>query len=905
MKINKILCLAVVMSLTACQNDEMTEAPVLPENGLNTLVGSVGTQMLSRAQIVLGNTEEGETFIWNSGDSLSLYDMDISEPSAHIFKISEEYNESNASATASFTTETALTAGHYYAAVYPSSGYTFENGTINNLELTYELDDYSDASWKKYFSKNMYMYATGIASSKGTTMQFKHLCYMIRLTYTNETGETQEVKSVEFMSGGLNHGGTYSVADEAWHGGYGMNQSITLANPLMAEAGKSYDFYLLFFPVSNDLKGTSITVGVNVGDNNYYTSDLSSEEVLAQNSGAVSYEAGKCYHFNVTHRANMSLAWSKNLTTTVKIDNVELSKALYDVLGSEKVTLDENNCAVMVKDDVLSVTELNIGWKDYKVSSLSGIEKFENLCFLYCEGIGLTSIDLSHNTKLVYLNCAYNNGLTSLDISGCTQLTSLECQSTALTALSVPRPEKLTRLNYGSTQLSLDLTEYTDLTFLGCGNLGLSSLNIPTALMSQLTELHCDNNQLTALDLSGFSNLRNLACYNNNLTSLDLSVVSSMNELNCSGNQIESLDVTPLTELNGLYCGNQQNDIIINVTMTTDQKVSWDNDWTYNENNGNVSVKTNTVSNTITLTNKELSKALYGVLGADKISFDADSCGVMKEEDVLAVTSLDFGWGEYTITSLNGIEFFINLQWLSCNQSNLVECDLSKNTKLIHLFLWGNQIESLDLSNNKSISTLDLGGNLKMSSLNIDNCMSLNCLYVDESKLTSLSIPNKSILRTLGYGYTNLSFNLNEFTSLTELRCYGHNYAALNLSATLKAQLQHLQCYYCEIDALDLSEYPKLTFLSCYNNNLTTLDVSKTPNLEYLNCHTNNIENLDITPLENLGTTIHVGRQRNELTLNLTMTENQKSTWDNYWSKESLNENINVIVSDSSTSNGI
>ena len=140
--------------------------------------------------------------------------------------------------------------------------------------------------------------------------------------------------------------------------------------------------------------------------------------------------------------------------------------------------------------------ESNLGpdWKDYKVSSLSGIEKFENLCFLYCEGIGLTSIDLSHNTKLVYLNCAYNNGLTSLDISGCTQLTSLECQSTALTALSVPRPEKLTRLNYGSTQLSLDLTEYTDLTFLGCGNLGLSSLNIPTALMSQLTELHCDNN---------------------------------------------------------------------------------------------------------------------------------------------------------------------------------------------------------------------------------------------------------------------------------------------------------------------------------------------------------------------------------------------------------------------------
>lgn len=614
MKINKILCLAVVMSLTACQNDEMTEAPVLPENGLNTLVGSVGTQMLSRAQIVLGNTEEGETFIWNSGDSLSLYDMDISEPSAHIFKISEEYNESNASATASFTTETALTAGHYYAAVYPSGGYTFENGTIRDLELTYELDDYSDASWKKYFSKNMYMYATGIASSKGTTMQFKHLCYMIRLTYTNETGETQEVKSVEFMSGGLNHGGTYSVADEAWHGGYGMNQSITLANPLMAEAGKSYDFYLLFFPVSNDLKGTSINVGVNVGDNNYYTSDLSSEEVLAQNSGAVSYEAGKCYHFNVTHRADMSLAWSKNLTTTVKIDNVELSKALYGVLGADKVTFDADSCALMSKEDVLAVTELDFGWDGiYPISSLAGIENFINLQTIYCNNSGLaecdlsknkalrnvvlcgnllTTLDLSNLTELIYVGCAYSENLMNLILTGCTKLNHLECMDIPMAELNIPNPGNMDQLIYGGNpELVVDLNSYTNLTKLGMKNLGLTELVIPDFLKSQLVYLAVDEgNELTSLDLTGFSNLEMLGCGGNNLTTLNLSAVPKLWYLSCYGNQLSTLDISGLSNLTNLTCGNQQNEAVLTLTLTAAQKATWDSTWSVDNSWGNTNV---------------------------------------------------------------------------------------------------------------------------------------------------------------------------------------------------------------------------------------------------------------------------------------------------------------------------
>ena len=627
---------------------------------------------------------------------------------------------------------------------------------------------------------------------------------------------------------------------------------------------------------------------------------------------------------NVVVNGNTSGSGSTS-EATITFTNTELSTALYGVLGAEMVTLDADGYAVMKKEDVLSVKDLNFRGKGYTISTLSGIEHFVNLEVLRCNSVGLTSCDLSKNTALKHVDFTSNSALTelnlsanenlnyvylgsctslsSLNLTGCTNLKTLVLNSCkGLTSVEIPNKADLLTLNYASTKLSFDLTEYTSLIDLNLGNTGLTSLNIPEAMKARLQHFGCSSINLETLDLSEYPNLTSLNCTNTGISTLDLTQAPNLEVLECQANNFTVLDITPLTNLQYLYCGHQRNSVILQLKLTDEQKTKWESSWSTNSSNQNVVLYE---ENKITIENAELSTALLSVLGADKVTLNSSGFAEMKEADVLEVTSLDFGWGEYTITSLNGIEFFINLQWLSCNQSNLVECDLSKNTKLIHLFLWGNQIESLDLSNNKSISTLDLGGNLKMSSLNIDNCMSLNCLYVDESKLTSLSIPNKSILRTLGYGYTNLSFNLNEFTSLTELRCYGHNYAALNLSATLKAQLQHLQCYYCEIDALDLSEYPKLTFLSCYNNNLTTLDVSKTPNLEYLNCHTNNIENLDITPLENLGTTIHVGRQRNELTLNLTMTENQKSTWDNYWSKESLNENINVIVSDSSTSNGI
>ena len=80
----------------------------------------------------------------------------------------------------------------------------------------------------------------------------------------------------------------------------------------------------------------------------------------------------------------------------------------------------------------------------------------------------LTSLDLSHNTKLTGLNCSYNQLLT-LDISHNTRLTTLDCSSNLLSSLEVDSNRLLTELNCSYNRLhSLNISHNTQLGKLVC-----------------------------------------------------------------------------------------------------------------------------------------------------------------------------------------------------------------------------------------------------------------------------------------------------------------------------------------------------------------------------------------------------------------------------------------------------
>ena len=115
--------------------------------------------------------------------------------------------------------------------------------------------------------------------------------------------------------------------------------------------------------------------------------------------------------------------------------------------------------------------------------------------------------------------------------------------------LSPQEIAEVTEINVYNKSIS-DLTGikyFTALTNLNCNKNKLTSLDLSDC--TALTSLHCYNNQLTSLDVSGCTELETLMCYNNQLTSLDVSNNTALGWLYCHENQLTSLDVSDCTAL--------------------------------------------------------------------------------------------------------------------------------------------------------------------------------------------------------------------------------------------------------------------------------------------------------------------------------------------------------------------
>lgn len=71
---------------------------------------------------------------------------------------------------------------------------------------------------------------------------------------------------------------------------------------------------------------------------------------------------------------------------------------------------------------------------------------------------------------------------------------------------------------------------------------------------SELTQLQCDTNELTSIDISSNTKLKSFSCNRNILKSLNLKENTALEYLQCQGNEIESLDVSNNVNLVMLWC---------------------------------------------------------------------------------------------------------------------------------------------------------------------------------------------------------------------------------------------------------------------------------------------------------------------------------------------------------------
>ena len=94
---------------------------------------------------------------------------------------------------------------------------------------------------------------------------------------------------------------------------------------------------------------------------------------------------------------------------------------------------------------------------------------------------------------------------------------------------------------------------------------------------------------------------------------------------------------------------------------------------------------------------------------------DTNGDGIISVEEAEAVTRLDIPYnfepGAPWITSLTGIEWFVNLEYLDCSLYELKVLEFSNNPALKELYCSNNGLRKLDISRNTGLEILDCSSN--------------------------------------------------------------------------------------------------------------------------------------------------------------------------------------------------
>ena len=237
---------------------------------------------------------------------------------------------------------------------------------------------------------------------------------------------------------------------------------------------------------------------------------------------------------------------------------------------------------------------------------------------------------------------------------------------------------------------------------INCSNMNISDLT-GIEEFTALTELHCNDNQITTLDLSNNTALFGLWCENSQLTTLYFTSNTVLARVYIRDNQLTTLDVSNMTSLYHLWCEN-------NPLTTLD--VSGDTALQH-------------LSSHLLLGNNQLT------------NLDASNT-IIKDWYFTANT------------------FGTNIQWLNfSNNDNLESVDLSSlslnsattlvfanNTSLKTIDISNNQLECFDISDIPSLENFDCSNNL-LEQLNTRNGNFLNLdVNALNNNLTCVEVDN-------------------------------------------------------------------------------------------------------------------------------------------------------------------
>jgi gliding motility-associated-like protein len=217
--------------------------------------------------------------------------------------------------------------------------------------------------------------------------------------------------------------------------------------------------------------------------------------------------------------------------------------------------------------------------------------------------------------------------------------------------------------------------------------------------------------------------------------------------------------------------------------------------------------------------------------------------GEVSTSEVRKIKSLNIPKND--IFDLTGLEDFISLEYLDCQENKIRNLDLRQNTALISLVCWGNKITNLNLTLNTALYKLNCDKNL-LTSLNVSQNTALKELSCEENQIGSLDLRLNTALTKINCATNQISsLDLRQNTALKELNCTQNLLTSLDVSKN--TALISLQCPINSITSLDLTNNTALTFINCFFNKISNLDLSLNTALKDLYCGQNQLIGLDVS----------------------------------------------------------
>jgi len=207
--------------------------------------------------------------------------------------------------------------------------------------------------------------------------------------------------------------------------------------------------------------------------------------------------------------------------------------------------------------------------------------------------------------------------------------------------------------------------------------------------------------------------------------------------------------------------------------------------------------------------------------------------------DAAAVTRLDLSvaGNQEMISSLSGMEGFVNLTFLAAAGHELTEVDLGANTNLDTLILANNYLSDIDLSNNPNLVYVDMIANELLSVTGLNNAHALQWLNLSWNYLEELTLDNPS-LEVLSATHNQLgSVDLAKATGLKNILLRSNQLTKIDLHSNTK--LETMVQSDNQLSEIDLSKNSQLAYLYMSSNVFAQLDVTNNQNLVDLRVHNN------------------------------------------------------------------